>query len=236
MLPPFSNVPKPVFSVPYFTIIWWTPSEKLLSPNTSPKRILLKRRPPNCSLILKANWKASKMIWANRVKLLSDVPTKLLAGCCVPVCISMPKYTPDNRVGMMLSPMPAKCSIPPMDTDCVEITNNFLWQTMMKIPMLKKKSSFLSVRMVYKQRVTEEVTSWLLQRKRATCRIAEQMTLGNVSVHAKHWLTSSSQTVRIFLSPNIPIINGRMWEMCRLLQKMNAPCSIQPVAKPNWKV
>ena len=39
--------------------------------------------------------------------------TKLLAGCCVPVCISMPKYTPDNRVGMMLSPMPAKCSIPP---------------------------------------------------------------------------------------------------------------------------
>lgn len=40
-------------------------------------------------------------------------------------CISMPKYTPDNRVGMMLSPMPAKCSIPPMDTDCVEITNNF---------------------------------------------------------------------------------------------------------------
>ena len=69
------------------------------------------------------------------------------------------EYTPDNRVGMMLSPMPAKCSIPPMDTDCVEITNNFLWQTMMKIPMLKKKSSFLSVRMVYKQRVTEEVTS-----------------------------------------------------------------------------
>ena len=35
---------------------------KAPSPNTSPKRILLKRRPPNCSLILKANWKASKMI------------------------------------------------------------------------------------------------------------------------------------------------------------------------------
>lgn len=128
-----------------------------LSPNTSPKRISQKIYQP--SAYIESELESIEMIWAgNRVK-PSDVPTKrlLVAACARFGRTNAEVYTGQTRWNDATTYV-GQCSIPPMDGLC-GIRTTFYGRQWWKIPMLKRNSSFLSVRMVYKQRVTGEVTS-----------------------------------------------------------------------------